>query len=512
MKPSLCISIRFIQPLPLFHGRRDADQPEWPPSPMRMFQALLNAASLRTRGKSLRPEVQSALQVIEVLRPSILAPRATLSSTGHRAYVPHNQTDLVTAAWDRGNIDATIASHRIEKDFRPYHIETIGDEPPSVHYLYPLEATNADPAELLSAVRPSVRSIHCLGWGIDQVIADAMLANSPSSLFVGECWIPAPHGGRRLRVHRKGSLDALVSRHDRFLNRLIGGDWTPVPPLVAFDQVRYRRDTDPIARPCAVFELLDPNEDPARYPHAKLIHIAGMVRHLAINAMTDAGADANFVNRVIRGKRDPSSADGHKQISYVPLPSIGHEHADGMIRNIMLVAPIGMDRELADLARRIDEHPLQPEVDFDQCESDSRPTGGYRAELRLFNPPNGKFIDKRYLGTSRSWHTVTPVILPGYDDHKPEKTIKLIQRALAQSGIEQPCKFEWSALPNFKNCLSAHKYDRNKRHIGYHRPDHLKDYTAVHLRIEFDRPYPGPLTLGAGRHYGLGLFATQPQS
>src|SRR5262249_5575771 len=127
MKPSLCFSFRFIQPYPLFHGRGDADEAEWPPSPMRAFQALLNAACLRTRGKPLADEVRSALQVIEVLRPSIIAPRATLGATGHRAYVPHNHADLVTAAWDRGNLDASIASHRIEKDFRPHRIEVIGD-------------------------------------------------------------------------------------------------------------------------------------------------------------------------------------------------------------------------------------------------------------------------------------------------------------------------------------------------------------------------------------------------
>src|ERR1700744_3532834 len=101
MKPSLCISFRFIQPYPLFHGRGDADEAEWPPSPMRAFQALLNAACLRTRGKPLPPEVRSALQVIEVLRPTIVAPLATLCSVGLRAYVPLNQADLVMAAWQR---------------------------------------------------------------------------------------------------------------------------------------------------------------------------------------------------------------------------------------------------------------------------------------------------------------------------------------------------------------------------------------------------------------------------
>jgi CRISPR-associated protein Csb2 len=103
MSSTLCISFRFVQPFPLFHGRGDADEPEWPPSPMRAFQALLNAACLRTRGKPLPPEIRSALRAIEVLQPSIVAPRATLCSVGHRAYVPHNQADLVMAAWKRGN-------------------------------------------------------------------------------------------------------------------------------------------------------------------------------------------------------------------------------------------------------------------------------------------------------------------------------------------------------------------------------------------------------------------------
>ena len=84
MKPSLCISFRFIQPCPLFHGRGDADEAEWPPSPMRAFQALLNAACLRMRGRPLAPEVRAALQLIEVLRPSIIAPRAAVTATGYR--------------------------------------------------------------------------------------------------------------------------------------------------------------------------------------------------------------------------------------------------------------------------------------------------------------------------------------------------------------------------------------------------------------------------------------------
>ncbi len=515
MNPILCITFRFIQPFPLFHGSADAGAPEWPPSPMRAFQALVNATSLRYRGKALPPEVESALTLIEAIRPSILAPDAQPSTVGYRAYVPHNQTDLVTAAWDRGNNDASIASHRMEKDIRPIRINVAGDTIPELHYLYPLNASFAECEQLLGVVRPCVRSISALGWGIDQVAGDAILltetqAPDPSS----HRWQPADAGRHRLRVHRKGSLQALRQRHDQFLTRLVDGKFTPVPPITTLDVVRYAHEADPLPRPHAVFKLLDPNEDPARYPHAKLIHIAGMVRHLAIQAMLkDPPSEewikdpAGWVNRVVRGKRDALSADEHQQFSYIPLPSIGHEHADAIIRNVMLVAPVGMERELQFLVDRIDGQPLQPEGELEDYKSDSLPTSGFKAELRRFTPSKGKFIDMHYLGTSCIWQTVTPVILPGHDDHRPAKTLKLIEKALAQSGIDQPCQFEWSALPNFKNCLSAHKYDRNQRRIGYHRPDHLKDLTAVHLRLRFERPYPGPVAVGAGRHCGLGMFA-----
>jgi CRISPR-associated protein Csb2 len=38
------------------------------------------------------------------------------------------------------------------------------------------------------------------------------------------------------------------------------------------------------------------------------------------------------------------------------------------------------------------------------------------------------------------------------------------------------------------------------------RPGHLLELSAVHLRLAFEQPVPGPLTIGAGRHCGFGLM------
>jgi CRISPR-associated protein Csb2 len=223
----------------------------------------------------------------------------------------------------------------------------------------------------------------------------------------------------------------------------------------------------------------------------------------------------SWINAFVRGKPDDNT-EPLARLSYVPLPSIGHAHTDAMIRNVMLVAPTGAERDLEYVASRLDGEMLQPEPES-KCVWEQQCKVPHPADIRLerFNPPRGKFIDTHYLGSSSVWQTVTPVILDGHNDKKDAKTIRLIQLALQRAGIETPCDFTWQAMPFFKNCLSAHKYDRDRRFIGYHRPQHLKDRTAVHVKIWFHdgteqkRPIdvPGPITLGAGRHCGFGLLA-----
>jgi len=505
MNQLLCITFRFIQPFPLFHGRGDADEPEWPPSPMRAFQALVNAVSVRARGRTLDVDLIKMLLLIESIQPSIIAPRAEVATVGHRTYVPHNQADLVTAAWHRGNHDASVASHRMEKDIRPMRLSN-RDDIPAVHYLYPLDAS-CDALQLLATIRPPVRSITALGWGIDQVAADAKLVTQSQSVsLAGQQWAPTQTRGRLLRTPRQGSLVALQHRHNKFLERLAGGDWTPVPALRAFRVRAYRRGDEPAPRPCRVFELRKTDGSRFRYPHRMLIHLAGMIRHLAIEAMKvspPAGVDENWVETYVAGHVTEHERE-HRQLSYLPLPSVGHQHTDPGVRRIVIVAPLGDDVWLDHVARRLAGQVLKPLRGNEFGDSDPP----------VLVPIKGDNVSRRYTEPANTWHSFTPVILPGHDDHKPEKTRRLIEKALQQSGIDQPCEFEWSAFSQFPKSLSAHKYDRNGRLIGYVRPDHLLSQTAVHLTLRFrdNLKVPGPLAIGAGRHCGLGLFASVESS
>jgi CRISPR-associated protein Csb2 len=49
MSMHLILTVRFLDRY--FHGRTDGDAPEWPPSPMRLFQGLVAAAARLGRGE-----------------------------------------------------------------------------------------------------------------------------------------------------------------------------------------------------------------------------------------------------------------------------------------------------------------------------------------------------------------------------------------------------------------------------------------------------------------------------
>jgi CRISPR-associated protein Csb2 len=501
MPASLCLTVRFLDPVPTFHGRGDGGKPEWPPSPLRLFQSLVAAAAARWRGSQFTELAQPALKWLEGRTPVIVADGIQTQRTPYRMYVPHNAGDLMTAAWERGDTDASMAKHRIEKDIRPTRLVAEKNELGTVRYLYEI-ADTAHFETIQKTVTAAARSITHLGWGIDMVIGDASIIDDAAAANLpGERWLPASGGPTRLRMPCEGSFNGLIRKHEAFINRLGADGFKPVPPLSEFEVMGYRSATDAIPRPFVVFQLFTDEDERFSYPQDKLIHIAGMVRHLAIDSMNASpppGVQDDWVKTYVAGHPKPGEVT-HRQFSYLPLPSIGHFHTDPCVRRVMVAAPVDDERYLNHLAMLLSGRQLEP-----------------TEETRLPNPPTLVRIKGRsdsdkvsncYTDANDTWASVTPVILPGHDDHKPDKTRRLIEKALQQSGIDQPCEFEWSAFSHFPKSLTAHKYDRHKRPKGYIRPDHLLNLTAIHMRLKFEHPIAGPLAIGAGRHCGLGIFA-----
>lgn len=522
----LLLTVRFLDDR--YHGLLDRRGPvEWPPSPFRLFQALVAGVARRGElvvgedvpsNKNFTPIGQALGWLQKHTRehpPIIIAPKAKPGQAITR-FVPNNDGDKKFDRQERLTAKYT----------QPTLFLLEPDQKPEVHYAWPLNGVKGCP---VMEIEKAARSLTTLGWGIDMAFGYARLAaEAELETLQGVRWYPKHRDypfDCTLRIPTyddalgECTLCDLRHCHSTFINRIAPGKpLRTVDKPSVFDRVLYTSTERPVPRPHVIFKLLDENDETARYPHAKLVHIAAMVRHLAINSLKGKAppgvADKDdWLNRFVRGKAD-DHLESLPRISYVPLPSIGHAHADAMIRNIMLVAPLGYEDQLEFVASRIDGGRLSPHIDPDECEPDAA-ISNPPASIQRYRPARGRFIDTCYLCPrgSRTWHSITPVILDGHNDKKDAKTIKLIQLALQRAGIETPCTFTWQSLPFIRHALSAHKYVRDesapggKRPIGYRLPKHLKDRTLVHLRLEFEHPVPGPIMIGAGRHCGFGILA-----
>lgn len=528
MSDLLCISVRFLDGE--FHGRGDGGTNEWPPSPLRLFQALVAASAARWNERRGIRHAAPALRWLEELPPpTIIAPRSA-EGAAYRLYVPDNVGDLVGKSWSKGNA-GSIADYRTEKTVRPTHVQGDG----AVHFLWPLD--NQEQPPHVQTILTAARSITHLGWGVDLVVADAeVIPESELATLEGHTWQPAlDTGGISLRVPRQGSFDDLENRHQAFLKRVSGidgGNFSPVPPLSAYRLVDYRCNSEPARAPVALFALrqLDDSGFRSFDPVRRGLHVAAMLRHVAGGA--DIARSLGWTDaqraRLVHGHTNEEAQDTpDARLLFIPLPSIesrGRSQARvvGGIRRILVTAQGAINREeFQRLGQRLAGLELIDEKSGD-------PTA-----LLTRLPGSEPLTRSNYLNPASTWTTVTPVILPGYDDPRKlrqrlrdksgltagekrtllvkldQRIDSLLRKALRQAGyaeaITRNAAIAWRGSGYLPGTDLASRYMTGDQH---------RRYRKLHVRIQFrdeqghPLSVPGPICLGGGKFSGTGLFAS----
>ena len=148
---------------------------------------------------------------------------------------------------------------------------------------------------------------------------DAQLIESGQikELF-GVRWYPRPgvqQDSGLLRVPvvdtdtQENTLSDLRRVHQSAFNRIEHGKpLNTVEKPKVFEHVFYESTERLLGRPSAVFELRRDDGNFFAYPLNKLIHLAGMVRHLAIEEMTKSppdGVDDDWVETYVAGHPRP---------------------------------------------------------------------------------------------------------------------------------------------------------------------------------------------------------------
>jgi len=512
---------------PLFHGRRgtsSAATPEWPPSPLRVFQAIVSAAAARWGEQERLETAVAALQWLEQLAPPIIVAPSAAPTSSYVTSVPNNSMDVVAAAWARGNYsnngDANPATHRTMKSVQAMRMSG-ESETHAIHYFWLLDDGAVRDPKVVRNIQMLISASRCivaLGWGIDVAIGDAKLISAiEATRLLGERWSPTGAGangggGSRLRIPVAGTLDALMNRHTHFLSRLSATGFKPVPPLSTFGMIDYRRATDLLGRPFAAFTLrpVDGNSEFAAFRIERAMHIGAMLRHAACEAakgdLDQRGwRTASWAEQFVAG-HGPRKANGRyiddawPRFSYLPLPSIGSPHAGGMIRRAIITEPIGGDGRSARWASQrlhglelIDEQTKQPVARLEAIEPDEEDFG------RVFH----LYSSRSPTESDRIWLSITPVILSGYDDGNASKRAKLLNECLRRAGFDLASIASIESRPTSWNLVS------NSPLRGFVRPKYLTHLPICHVRLVLRAPFAGPLSIGAGRHCGLGVMAKE---
>jgi CRISPR-associated protein Csb2 len=528
MSSLFCLTVRFLDPVPSFHGRGDDGEPEWPPSPLRLFQALVAASAARWRGNHFADYAQPALKWLEERTPTIAASSIQFRRTGYRMYVPNNAGDLVTLAWARGSYDAKFSQLNVEKDVLPSRMSG-GD---CVHFLWDLP--NPVPSTVmgfLETLTAAARSITHLGWGIDMVAGNAaIITKDEAAKLPGERWSACDDSSTRgYRVPIVGSLDDLMKKHNAFLKRLDRGGFKPVPPLSAFRVVGYRRATDSAPCPAIAFEIWKPLSELAELPAGKskfrpfdtprrMGTVAGMARHTASVAAKSAGWAQDRIDTFIlgHGEGKETQAVTNDRLMYLPLPSITPLKVES-IRRLLVVGPPGCKADMNRMRQLLSGQELTPNGSDDPI-----------AMLSVI-PTSDRNVE-RYVKPAVEWATVTPVVLPGYDDpgqlrrrlseptdadeqkrllgRMDARIEGLLRKAIRQAGFSDvlaaKAEIDWRSVGFMPGLDLASKYLL---------PKHLQRFSRYHVKIIWrdaeGNPISinGPIAIGGGRFGGFGLFA-----
>jgi CRISPR-associated protein Csb2 len=436
----------------------------------------------------------AAFEFLQTLdAPAIIAPIGHIG-TPFRIAVPNNDLDTVARAWSRKEEPRKgSAELKTMKTVRSVHL--CGGN--AVHYLFPINASDPEFENHRNTLTDAARSIIHLGWGVDMVAGiGSVLSEADAASLPGERWKPVEGASANgLRVPINGTLNDLMAKHAAFLGRLLDGGFKPAPPLSVFRVIGYRRATDPPQHRLAAFRLRHPVEDRAAvFALTRANHVAAMTRCATARLASEQGQPGEWIDRYVHGHRRKDD-ESLPRFSYLPLPSIerrGQKNTVlGAIRRVLVA-------ELAD-TRETHLHWARQMLPGQFLTDDK--TGDRKAMLTPLT--GGDWVLRQYTDAADSWATVTPVVLPGSDEGKFTKAEKLLVKAVHHAGYssEAIADLEFRTVSFFPGCDLA---------LRFQRPDYLKKdhWSVYHVRICWKQPVKGPLALGAGRHCGLGIFAT----
>ncbi|HTV36458.1 MAG TPA: type I-U CRISPR-associated protein Csb2 [Xanthobacteraceae bacterium] len=502
--PCLLLFVRFYDGR--YHGSG-----AWPPSPARLFQALVAGAA---RGAALPEGVAEAFEWLESLAAPMIAAPPVYAGQSFKNFVPNNDLDAV------GGDPARIGEIRTAKPIRPCAFDA------AVPLLYAWRyEEGADDERHARAICEIAGNLYQLGRGVDMAWAQGELVDKSTADrwlrdHPGALWRPNnAGGGARLPCPHPGSLMSLTERFKKTRERFKKvGSGRKTAQL-------FSQAPKPDFRPTSynspsTFLLFDIKNADVFVPQSveQVVALTEKVRDLAVARLKgsawrrDDPQREACIERIFIGQ-GAKETDKTRRIRITPLPSIGHAQTERSIRRVLVTVPPDCPIAIADIAWV-----------FSGLALDVNPeTGELRDEAALLVVADNDTMLGHYgVGpdrTYRLWRTVTPAALPERAARRridPRRMIeeakasaeRLREQAAAEAAARQALRHAGIDAPVQAIRIQREPFEaRGQRAEAFATKPRFAEERLWQIEIAFARPVPGPLLIGDGRYLGLGLMA-----
>ncbi len=493
--PALLLSVRFYDGR--YHGAGD-----WPPAPARLFQALVAGAA---KGAELSDTDKAALAWLETLDAPVIAAPAARTGQAFRNYVPNNDLDKL------GGDPRRISEIRTPKNIRPHIFNA------EIPLLFIWAFNDGTPGENHTrAVCKIAERLYQLGRGVDMAwawaeILDVDEIKTRLARHGGVVHRPSKDGtGKALLCPRERSLVSLKKRYNakRFTYVKQGRKVQPIfsqPSKPRFAKVAYATPPHHF-----LFEIRTATSDESfvPWPSERVTELVLKVRDKAASRLKEAlpeetaKKEAGTVDRVLIG-RNATEADKAVRVRILPLPSIGHNHADRAIRRILVEispnCPLRADDIAWAFSGLVETNPTTGEILWNLVRT------GERGMLDHYG------IDDNERQGFRVWRTVTPAALPVTRTGRGTAGAKRVAgEAKAARAVMQALRHAEVAAQVESVRVQREPFDHNGAWAeAFAMPERFGARSLHHVEIAFAQAVRGPLVIGNGRYLGLGLMAPQ---
>ena len=432
---------------------------EWPPSPARLFAALVAADGTRqvcrvTDGAELEWFERLPAPVIHVdAKPchQRLEPRYVVRHADHASKSTHQEY-----------VGRTGAIHRAGVRVAPRN--------PFIVYQWNVQS----PTATLDALRRRAARVGYLGASDSPVRLRVVTTRVPASAAGNDTFIPDESGDTVINVAESGDLQILDRMYDAWCVRGASVSRLQFPALRHGNKYRAPGSAPPEDRGEVVAWLRLGRAVAGRRIStvAALFKDAVLSQHQQIHGEPPSVLHGHGFSR-----------NGYDTARYLALPDVGYEWSRGRIHGLALWMPPGCDAVVRQKARDAAFAIRQLTgrgVDLSVAPRDDEPR------------PLAALPD-RWLHPSQGWVTAFPAI------HERRRTLDLaeLSRWCRHAGLPEPIGFRSARTPLATGALDLAPVEVNRPG----RP--ALPYSHVELR--FAQAVPGPVVIGSGRQRGFGL-------